>query len=651
MAGATNLPRAGDPSVNTYRLRLWPALLLIVVVGVVAATTISQLSGFAQDHYTTQRALGNLREATLQQNALRRDLVLVRGPSDGLPEGLAAARATTATDLAALVPLLDPADFAPLSRLATAYQAAGDDEIAHQVAGQPLASRDALRSTADRAFTAFDAGVEELERAAWSAAGEAARLQAVGSVAVFTAALLAVLVFFVLYRRRTIVVQRAADVAAARTVAVRALGRIAPLATPEATAAQITDTLLELPDVDVAVIFGFVDGSGVEVLAVTGPEEYPLKQGDRLPDARSLYLWEHATAGPWAEPWIPDRADGEYGTGLTRAGLRAVAFGPIGRPGNPVGLLVIGATRHAAAGLADNLPTVVEFAGTASHLLGSELASRRDRAKGRTEIESIVARAAFTPMFQPVVLLSTNRPIGFEALTRFDDGRPPDLVFAQATRVGASRDLEAATLRAAVCASDALPAGPWLSLNVSADFLIGDRRLPEILAARTRPIVIEVTEHDVISDYAALRAALVALGPDVRVAVDDAGAGIANFGHILELRPDFLKVDVSIVRGIDRDVTRQALMAGLHHFARATSAWLIAEGVETESERSALAALDVTLGQGYLFARPASASTFEAQPVAAGEGPTMRPYMRLVGGGPPAPVTVAALVAAIPVAS
>jgi EAL domain-containing protein (putative c-di-GMP-specific phosphodiesterase class I) len=102
----------------------------------------------------------------------------------------------------------------------------------------------------------------------------------------------------------------------------------------------------------------------------------------------------------------------------------------------------------------------------------------------------------------------------------------------------------------------------------------------------------------------AFRAAIAALERPVQLAVDDAGAGFASFRHILELDPAFVKLDRSLVQGIDGDPTKQALVAGMRHFARATHRRLIAEGVETDAEAAALAALDVRLAQGYLFGRP-----------------------------------------------
>ncbi|MEA2621019.1 MAG: hypothetical protein QOC97_1792, partial [Chloroflexota bacterium] len=177
---------------------------------------------------------------------------------------------------------------------------------------------------------------------------------------------------------------------------------------------------------------------------------------------------------------------------------------------------------------------------------------------------------------------------------------------------GVGPELEAATLEATIAASVQLPLGPWLGLNVSAAMILEPDRLAGILARRTRPVVLEITEHDVITDYRAVRAAVALLGRDVRLAVDDAGAGAANFTHIVELRPDFVKIDVGLVRGVDRDLTRQALIVGLLHFARAIDGWVVAEGIETEAERQALIGLGVKLGQGYLFGRPARVASWQA---------------------------------------
>ena len=130
------------------------------------------------------------------------------------------------------------------------------------------------------------------------------------------------------------------------------------------------------------------------------------------------------------------------------------------------------------------------------------------------------------------------------------------------------------------------------------------------MGIRARPLVLEVTEHEAILAYGPLRDAVLALGLDVRLAVDDAGAGIANFTHLVELRPHIVKVDAGLVRGVDQDVGRQAVVAGLVHFATAADCQVIAEGIETEAELSTVIGLRVSLGQGYLLGRPAPAATW-----------------------------------------
>jgi EAL domain-containing protein (putative c-di-GMP-specific phosphodiesterase class I) len=194
--------------------------------------------------------------------------------------------------------------------------------------------------------------------------------------------------------------------------------------------------------------------------------------------------------------------------------------------------------------------------------------------------------------------------VGYEALTRFADGERPDRVFAAANRVGLGHDFELATLTAAVAASASLkPASAYLSVNVSPEF-VRSGLANELLELVRRPVTVEVTEHVPIDDYAGLREAVRSLGRGVRLAVDDAGAGFASLRHVLELQPDVVKLDIALVRGIDSDPARQALVAGMVHFSERGAFALVAEGVETEAERDALVGLHVTCGQGYLFGRP-----------------------------------------------
>jgi EAL domain-containing protein (putative c-di-GMP-specific phosphodiesterase class I) len=123
-------------------------------------------------------------------------------------------------------------------------------------------------------------------------------------------------------------------------------------------------------------------------------------------------------------------------------------------------------------------------------------------------------------------------------------------------------------------------------------------------------VVLEITEHTTVEDYAKLHEVLRPLRErGMRLSIDDAGAGYSSFRHILRLRPDFIKLDISLTRDIDSDRGRRALAAALIGFARETGAELIAEGVETESELATLRKLGVHKAQGYLLGRPAPFET------------------------------------------
>ncbi len=208
--------------------------------------------------------------------------------------------------------------------------------------------------------------------------------------------------------------------------------------------------------------------------------------------------------------------------------------------------------------------------------------------------------------------LDARIAVGCEALTRFHDGTPPDVLIAEAHSVGLGVELELALVTAAVRRAADLPTGRWLSVNVSPSALVRHAELSSALVRRDRPIVLEVTEHVEIRDYPTVRAALAALGPDVSLSVDDAGAGFASLRHVVELRPQYLKLDRSLVGDIDRDLTRQAMVAGLSRFAERSECQVIAEGIETEGELETLRGLGIALGQGYLLGRPALLSVRSA---------------------------------------
>jgi EAL domain-containing protein (putative c-di-GMP-specific phosphodiesterase class I) len=194
-------------------------------------------------------------------------------------------------------------------------------------------------------------------------------------------------------------------------------------------------------------------------------------------------------------------------------------------------------------------------------------------------------------------------------------------VFAEARLASLGAELEIATLEAAVAAAQALPVEAWLSLSVSPG-MVDDPRLRRVLRGVDRPVALEITEHTQVDDYAGLRTAIERLRPRVRVAVDAAGAGVTNFNHIVELRPAFVKLDMSLVRGIHADRTRQAMVLGLQQFAQEAESETIAEGVETPEELEMIRQLGVRLVQGYLLARPGPADAWSPERRTSGRDPS-----------------------------
>jgi EAL domain-containing protein (putative c-di-GMP-specific phosphodiesterase class I) len=261
-------------------------------------------------------------------------------------------------------------------------------------------------------------------------------------------------------------------------------------------------------------------------------------------------------------------------------------------------------SQHNAQRLAGRLPTVTEFGVVSAALLGPMLADHWRLADIRSQLDAIISDHAFTPVFQAVVDLESREVVGFEALTRFRDGTRPDQRFIEAHDAGMSVRLETACIADQLEAATWLPPGTWVSLNVSPALASAVVPLVSALERADRDVVIEITEHVEIGDYRQLVDALDLVRTRAKLAVDDAGAGYAGLRHILELRPQFVKLDISLVRHVDTDPARQAMVAGMAHFARNAGCELIAEGIESEEELKELVRLGAHLGQGYLFGKP-----------------------------------------------
>jgi len=249
------------------------------------------------------------------------------------------------------------------------------------------------------------------------------------------------------------------------------------------------------------------------------------------------------------------------------------------------------------------------FAGLAQHEVQNVLEARDAAQTAVDRISQAMEDRSFRIVFQPIHELQSRSVTGFEALCRFqaEPVRSPDQWFDEASGVGLGPDLEYCVLEATLSAVKALPEDMYLSVNAGPD-LIASGRLREVFQKHdTARLVLEVTEHLEVLDYARLMRALAELREmGVKIAVDDAGAGYSGLQQLVRLRPDLIKLDRSLVTGIDTDPARRALCAAMVNFTQETDSVLIAEGIETEPEAEILQELGVHRGQGWLLGRPMS---------------------------------------------
>ncbi len=340
-----------------------------------------------------------------------------------------------------------------------------------------------------------------------------------------------------------------------------------------------------------------------------------LRPGSVVPEHRNEYLRRQAASGPWITGWRVTEDDSGYSRGVATMGIDAVAYMPLSYAGRTIGLLT-GALANPAGGqaaVAEHIPILAEMADVIATTLGPAIAALEERSSATQLIDEILLQRRYWPVFQPIRDLGSDRIVGYEALTRFDAAQSTQRLFDHAALVGRGRELEAATLQAAVNAADALPRRAWVSVNSSAALLSEAIEIGTILGQLDRPAVIELSEHEVITDYTPISSAMQRLGPGRLLAVDDAGAGFASLRHILEVGPSYVKMDIGLVQGAATDLTRRALVAGFVHFAHDADFTLVAEGIESAEDLDTLKGLGVALGQGYLLGRPERVAFFRDQ--------------------------------------
>jgi EAL domain-containing protein (putative c-di-GMP-specific phosphodiesterase class I) len=261
-------------------------------------------------------------------------------------------------------------------------------------------------------------------------------------------------------------------------------------------------------------------------------------------------------------------------------------------------------------GLAGEPPTgdLLDSMRAAARAIVDEL-DRAERVKERraeaVRIGRLMRQQAVAMVFQPIVELSTGRPVGFEALARFRRRASPGRWFAEAARVGLGTALELLAIRLALEDIAQVPPDSFLAVNLSPPSLASPGLTAILEKVDGHRVVFELTEHAGVESYGALDRTLQPYrNRGVRLAIDDVGAGFASLKHVISLSPDMLKLDISLTTRIDTDRVRRALVASLVTFADQVGTTLTAEGIATGREFDVLLDLGVRFGQGYFLGRP-----------------------------------------------
>lgn len=250
----------------------------------------------------------------------------------------------------------------------------------------------------------------------------------------------------------------------------------------------------------------------------------------------------------------------------------------------------------------------VKFMTMLAELLEEELAQQTRLDQQRLDLDQVLASGDVTMALQPVVDLLTGRCTSLEALARFPAPiGSPDVAFATAEQVGLRSQLETLAASKALALLPLLAPDQALAINLSPDVAL---ELAASMSCRDLPwsrLILEMTEHAAVESYAAIRNRLQPLRErGLRLAIDDAGAGFASLRHIVELRPDIIKIDRSLIDGVVHDLARRSVVTNFVLLALDIGAVVVAEGVETQAELETVSALGVDAIQGYLIGRPSS---------------------------------------------
>lgn len=217
--------------------------------------------------------------------------------------------------------------------------------------------------------------------------------------------------------------------------------------------------------------------------------------------------------------------------------------------------------------------------------------------------------------FQPIVSLKNGEYIGYEALTRGPKESPlhfPDLLFGCAKRFNKTWEFDLLCRITAIEKAKDVVGNKFLFINIDPDIIKDSefkkgftKEYLKSYGISPKNIIFEITEHTAITDYRSFKEIIDNYRTQgYRIAIDDAGDGYSGLRMLSEIRPNFIKIDMELVRNIDKDMLKRELIKCIQRFAESTNLKIIAEGIETYDELKTLINIGIDYGQGYFIQRP-----------------------------------------------
>ncbi|MDD3375561.1 MAG: EAL domain-containing protein [Candidatus Omnitrophica bacterium] len=229
------------------------------------------------------------------------------------------------------------------------------------------------------------------------------------------------------------------------------------------------------------------------------------------------------------------------------------------------------------------------------------------------ELRRIIDEKLITPFFQPIYLLKPFKLYGLEVLSRPPMQSilsNPEMLFEAALRFGFYKELEMTCWKKAfeVLSSGSYSNRIFLNCNPylveSAEFLTIKSLISDYNIS-SKDVVLEITERSGITDYRMFFDRLREYQKDgLCVAIDDVGGGYASFESIVEISPNLVKIDISIIRDLDKNPLKASVVKFIIGFCKENNIISVAEGIERKEELDVLLDLGVDAGQGYFLGMP-----------------------------------------------